>query len=241
MPQRRRRVYILAYRSTTQEFARLKKNPRLWLAKDGIMPHAFPVEKCDANLANEFTLSSAQEMTVSFNAGGKPSPFENSGVMITGTVFTMKARPTYKGKSVLLRDILEPDSSVPLEFFISPSQLKQWRLLKGGKKEKRRTKAGFEYDYSEGPVAFPDHLDRPSRTIVTGEGGSTPSRFKHVVETASGKYRRLMPIELERLNMFPPNHTAGPSDNARAFFMGNALVVGIVERLGKELLRRASS
>mgnify|MGYP003746016265 CR=1 FL=1 len=47
--------------------------------------------------------------------------------------------------------------------------------------------------------------------------------------------RRLTPVELERLNMFPDNHTEGPTDGKRAFFMGNALVVGIVERLGKIL------
>ena len=47
--------------------------------------------------------------------------------------------------------------------------------------------------------------------------------------------RRLTPIELERLNMFPDNHTVGVSDNKRAFFMGNALVIGIVKELGKHL------
>jgi DNA (cytosine-5)-methyltransferase 1 len=64
-----------------------------------------------------------------------------------------------------------------------------------------------------------------------------------------GKYRRLHPIELERLNMFPNNHTAtgkindkdveiGPAK--RAFFMGNALVIGIVEKIGRELKERIS-
>ena len=33
----------------------------------------------------------------------------------------------------------------------------------------------------------------------------------------------------------------GISDVRRAFFMGNALVVGVIERLGKELSKRASS
>ena len=90
-------------------------------------------------------------------------------------------------------------------------------------------------------MAFPDPLDRPSRTIVTGEGGSAPSRFKHVVLTPRGRYRRLTPIELERLNMFPDDHTKGVSDTWRAFFMGNALVVGVVERIGKELRNEATS
>ena len=88
-------------------------------------------------------------------------------------------------------------------------------------------------------MAFPDYLDQPSRTIITGEGGTAPSRFKHVVKTKSGRYRRLLPIELERMNMFPDNHTlhAEVSDGRRAFLMGNALVCGVVEEIGKSLYR----
>jgi DNA (cytosine-5)-methyltransferase 1 len=81
-------------------------------------------------------------------------------------------------------------------------------------------------------MSFPDSLDKPSRTIITGEGGATPSRFKHVVK--SGKtYRRLTPVELERLNMFPDYHTQhdGVTDTKRSFFMGNALVVGVIEKI----------
>ncbi len=75
--------------------------------------------------------------------------------------------------------------------------------------------------------------------MITGEGGPAPSRFKHVVQTPSGRYRRLIPIELERLNMFPDNHTYHPdvSDGRRAFLMGNALVCGIVREIGKSLYR----
>jgi DNA (cytosine-5)-methyltransferase 1 len=47
----------------------------------------------------------------------------------------------------------------------------------------------------------------------------------------------LTPVELERLNMFPDNHTSGESDTKRAFLMGNALVVGVVAKLGKGLVK----
>ena len=88
-------------------------------------------------------------------------------------------------------------------------------------------------------MIFPDPLDKPSRTIITGEGGKSPSRFKHVIHTPKG-FRRLSPIELERLNMFPDNHTyfEGISDTKRAFFMGNALVVGVIEKIGLSLTRK---
>ena len=85
-------------------------------------------------------------------------------------------------------------------------------------------------------MIFPDQLDNPSRTIITGEGGKSPSRFKHVIETDKGR-RRLTPIELERLNGFPDNHTKldGITNNKRAFFMGNALVCGVIKEIGKNL------
>ena len=141
---------------------------------------------------------------------------------------------------------------------------KGWKYLKGAKKEQRDGTDGFTYSYNEGPMKFPEPLDNASRTIITGEGGSTPSRFKHVVVFRPPKskvelldlkskehaavridlnlkanewIRRLTPIELERLNMFPDNHTKGQTDGKRAFFMGNALVVGIVERLANQLTK----
>ena len=85
-------------------------------------------------------------------------------------------------------------------------------------------------------MIYPDALDNASRTIITGEGGKSPSRFKHVVNTDRG-LRRLTPIALERLNMFPDNHTSHNevTNTKRAFFMGNALVVGVVANIGKTI------
>ena len=162
--------------------------------------------------------------------------------MINRNVFTTQLTPSYNGPFVTLGDILVPESDVPNDFFISDTDLEKWQYAKGGKTEKRINKAtGFEYNYSEGAMSFPDSTDKPSRTIITGEGGNAPSRFKHVILTASGRYRRLTPIELERLNMFPDNHTEGSSDMRRAFLMGNALVTGIVERIGLQLIQRIKS
>jgi len=97
--------------------------------------------------------------------------------------------------------------------------------------------ANGPYRYVEGPIAFPDSLDRPSRTVVTQEIGRTPDRMRHIIQTDSVIWRRLMPIELERLNMFPDNWTdiEGIPPSRRGFLMGNALVVGIIERLREPL------
>jgi hypothetical protein len=65
-----------------------------------------------------------------------------------------------------------------------------------------------------------------------------PVRLKHI-QMSDGRYRRLMPIELERINTFPDNHTKlkDISDTKRAFFMGNALVTEVVTRLGLSLAK----
>ena len=162
--------------------------------------------------------------------------FENAGIMMNRQVTTIATIPHYEGGHLLLGQLLLPENKVPDSFFISKEDLPKWEYLKGGKQEIRKSANGYEYKYSEGSMAFPDALDKPSRTIITGEGGSGPSRFKHVIQTESGRYRRLTPVELERLNMFPDQHTEGVSDSRRAFLMGNALVTGIVEKIGIVLL-----
>lgn len=89
-------------------------------------------------------------------------------------------------------------------------------------------------------MAFPDALDRPSRTILTGEGGRGASRFKHVIKTKEGRYRRLVPDELDQLQGFPRGWTdTGMTDGHRAFCMGNALVVGVPHAIGKVLAEHA--
>ena len=50
------------------------------------------------------------------------------------------------------------------------------------------------------------------------------------------KLRLLTPKECERINGFPDDWTnTGMSDKKRYFMMGNALVVGVIERIGKEI------
>lgn len=89
--------------------------------------------------------------------------------------------------------------------------------------------------YSEGTMAFPDNLESPARTMLTSESGL--SRMTHVIEDyKTNKFRLLTPVECERINGFPDNWTnTGMTDKRRYFMMGNALVVGIVEKIGIEL------
>jgi DNA (cytosine-5)-methyltransferase 1 len=209
-----------------------------WILKEGVMAQAFPVSvpKMEADI---FGLDAdLVKISAKFNKGGKNSPFQNTGVMVNGSFWTMKTTAEHDGPFTTLGDVLLPDNEVSKDLYVVNGEHAKWEYLKGAKNEKRYNKAqDFWYTYNEGPMVFPDALNNASRTIITGEGGRSPSRFKHVIRTKKGRLRRLAPIELERLNMFPDEHTEGASDVKRAFFMGNALVVGVVERIGEELVR----
>ncbi len=239
MPQRRRRVFFLAYHKSTSTFKALdQSNPHDWLLHNGIISSAFPVEKKSKNPYSFELENDLVSLSNNFNHDKSLSPFFNSGVCIKGAVTTIDTLSSFDGEKASLSAILE-NGSADRSLYIDAADLPKWEYLKGAKKEIRRTRNGFEYNYSEGSMVFPDALNQPSRTIITGEGGKSPSRFKHVVQTSKG-LRRLSPIELERLNMFPDNHTflEGISDTKRAFFMGNALVVGIVEKIGQSLFHK---
>ena len=273
-PQRRKRVYILAHAPGTEGHRALtgSSNPSDWLEREGFLAKSFPIKPLESlfGLPN-FRLRSKPDddladITKSFKPGkGGLSRFQVAGIMAEGVVWTTKVESHFEGEKMNLGDVLQKPRQIADEFVIRPSDMmkeKGWVYLKGAKSEPRRGTDGFTYQYKEGPITFPDALDRPSRTMVTGEGGATPSRFKHVVEFKPTKgqverldlrsdesmkarehlgigvskwLRRLTPVELERLNGFPDNHTEGVTDGYRAFFMGNALVCGIVDRIGMSL------
>ena len=240
MPQRRRRVFILGYHKNSRIYKQLKTtNFNDWIFKDGVIARQFKVEQSNTLfIPDEIILNTdLKKVSKNFNNENTNKIFKNSGIMIDGKVITTQVKPDYKGKRTLLRDIIE-NKKVDDEFYIDKKDLKRWKEEKGAK-SKTRTKDGFTYEWKEGAISFPDDLDKPSRTIITSEGGRSPSRIKHVIDTKHG-IRRLTPLELERLNMFPDNHTKldGVTDNMRAFLMGNALVVGIVTKLGKEIYKR---
>lgn len=245
-PQRRRRVFILGYKNGTKLNREVQKSsPEYWLQKNGVIARGFPVEVDEGGLVKfEVGIDPVKASEEFSKHAPKISPFQNAGVMKDGVAYTKKVQAKYTGKRIVLGDIIIDESEVPEEFFVNKN-LERWKYLKGGKSEARRSKGGYEYMYSEGGMVFPDDLKNASRTIVTGEGGASPSRFKHVIKTKSGRLRRLTPLELERLNMFPNNHTqymykvdgtkVVTPDIKRAFIMGNALVVGVITKLGKVL------
>ena len=230
-PQRRKRTYIFAMQTNDAWDLELR-------LISGVIASAFPIETPESVERFEVP-ADPYAASQFFNKGGKTSPFLECGAMQKGKVATCAVCEKYAGIPGMLGSVLVPESEVPEAYYVSEAELSKWEYLKGSKREERTDKkTGFTYFYSEGSMAFPDPLDRPSRTILTGEGGRAASRFKHLIQTPDGRYRRLVPDELDRLQGFPCGWTAtGMSDGNRAFCMGNALVVGIPHAIGKQIAK----
>lgn len=241
-PQRRIRVFIVARRKKSG-----KKDPKKIILKSGILARALPVLNVDGEVTEIDLTDDADVISTKFNKGSGKSPFLTSGYFVDGIAYTLKTQANESVDKFVLGDVVQKDSEVPEEYWVSPSRLKDWKYLKGAKSIEREHKAsGAKYTYAEGKMAFPDLLTNPSRTILTGEGGTTPSRFKHIIQTKNG-WRRLTPVELERLNGFPDDWTKFDAngkvvpDGKRAFFMGNALVIGLIEKVGKVIAAELKS
>ena len=233
-PQRRRRVFIVARLNGPEASERM-------LTTDGVLAEALPISSW-SNSSTDSLGPSLLGISENFGKDLKISPFKSAGIFANGQYLTMDVVAKFEGVKTTLGDNLVADVDVPEEYFVAPDAIAKWQYLKGAKSEERTHASGYKWHYAEGGMVFPDPIDRPSRTILTGEGGTSPSRFKHVVESKRG-LRRLVPLELERLNGFPDGWTAlgssgEISDAKRAFFMGNALVVGLIERVGKVLAKR---
>lgn len=231
-PQRRRRVFIFAYRQDTAYYQKIDNAVNL---KEALLEHsvynaALPINKA-LHLENETTLDGYLDIvdfsdTFSFH-------FENTGIMQREDVFTAKYTPKYDGKSVVLDDIvLDHVDDDSLFIDNTPGRREKFEYLKGAKKEERTSSTGFSYYYSEGGMAFPDPLTKPGRTMLTSE--HSVNRSTHVIQDKeTGKLRLLSPLECERLQTFPDNWTEGMPKSSRYFMMGNALVCGLVSEIGK--------
>jgi DNA (cytosine-5)-methyltransferase 1 len=237
-PQRRKRVFIVARNAKTIG----QVSPADVVSKSGVLARALPIAPIlKSDLVETSISDDPVEITKNFKTPKNESPFVTGGFYAGGIAYAARTAAVLAPPAVL-RSVLQPAADVPIEYYVPKSKLPEWKFLKGAKKIPRTHAAsGTQYFYSEGSMAFPDSLDSPARTILTGEGGNTPSRFKHIIVDETGKHRRLTPIELERLNGFEPGWTEFGlneklPDARRAFFMGNALVVGLIEKVGRILL-----
>ena len=228
--QRRRRVFIFAYKDHTQYGRRMRgAEPFNVFRFDGFFAKTFPIESIDKRIEIvELDHSDIPMISDRFKFG-----FENAGYMIDGRVYTAQVRPRTE-KAIPLSEIIQYD--VDEEYYVTGEKLEKWRYLKGSKKIERTSKEGHNYTFSEGAIAFPDHLDKPARTMLTSEG--TVNRSSHIIqEPMNGRYRIITPIEAERIQGFDDDWTIGMPERMRYFCMGNALVVPMITRMGEYLGR----
>lgn len=225
--QRRRRIFIFAYRNDTKYGKKMEQiSAEQIINTDGLMPKAFPLSAA-GKITNTILEKDIVDVSDSFGFA-----FENAGYMHDYKVYTAKV--TEKEETpILLGDILQHD--VNEKHYIPTEKIPKWTYLKGAKKIPRKSANGHEYIFSEGPIAFPDPWNRPGRTMLTSE--STLNRSTHVVsDPATGRLRLLTPVEAERLQGFDDEWTnTGMPDRMRFFCMGNALVVPMITRMGNVL------
>lgn len=225
--QRRRRVFIFAYRDDTKYgIMNDGVSPETIIENSGLMAQSFPIIEM-GDVTSTTISSDIVDVSDNFKFG-----FENAGYMHKGIVYTAKVTEAEE-TPILLRDVLQSD--VDEKYYITSEKMAKWAYLKGAKKIPRKSADGHEYVFSEGPIAFPDPWDRPGRTMLTSE--ATLNRSTHVVsDPATGKLRLLTPVETERLQGFDDEWTnTGMPDRMRYFCMGNALVVPMITRMGKVL------
>ena len=230
-PQKRRRTYIIAYHKTTNYYKKMKNiKMKDIVLTNGIFAKPFPTksEIIDSNITNISNYKDLVDISDNFQ-----NQFYNSGVMFNGEIFTSKLKADCNNLFPLRK--IRETKEVEEKYFLSEDKIEKFRYLKGNKRIPRIKPNGESYIYSEGAMPFPDNLELPARTMLTSESGV--SRTTHVIEDyKTSRLRLLTPLECERINGFPDNWTnTGMTDKKRYFMMGNALVVGVVEKIGQEL------
>ncbi len=228
--QRRRRTYIFAYHKSTHFYNQITTSTiNAVFIKDGLFAKAFPILSGDLDIKmTNIDKSQFSDLVVVSNKF--KFSFENSGYLSNGIVYTAKTTPILV-KPRPLKDVIEK-TPVAIEYYLNGSKEK-YEYLKGSKRIPRE-KNGVQYTYSEGKMTFPEDLSLPARTMLTSEG--TVNRSTHVIEDYTGRLRILTPVETERLNEFPDNWTnTGMPNKRRYFMMGNALVTGLVRKIGNQI------
>lgn len=239
--QRRKRAFLFVYRKDTAYFNKQRGLEDFGVGTSGIFESTHETKLgVVKDRALSFTLpEDIVEVSDFFSM-----QFWNAGSMIEGRVVTKELEPYYDGAYLVLKDVLECSSDLPNSIYLSEDKVDKFRYLRSAKKFERTNSEGFTYTYSEGAMSLVDSADLPSRTLLTSEGSI--SRTTHLVEDSKG-YRLLTALETERLQGFPDNWTkvklskgkeVGVSDTRRKFFMGNALVVEVVENLGRYIADR---
>lgn len=231
--QRRRRVFIFAYHSSTNFYKNnVELSPKEVVLNKGFFSDVFESKniKEDRQINFDFSDLDLVQITEKYS-----SRFWNSGLSVGGKGYSIETVPV-EAKWTNLREIIETEE-VDDSYFLNEDQVKKFEFLRGGKKLERYKPNGELYYYSEGAMSPYDDLDLPSRTMLTSEG--SVNRSTHIVkDLKTDKLRILTQKECERLNGFPDNWTKDTMpEKFRYFCMGNALVTDLIYKMGIKIKR----
>lgn len=234
--QRRRRTFIFAVHNTTNYYKELEKQSSYEeLQYSGFFSSIFNVETFSEESINSIDVKEKYDLDILEISNNFAFEFKNSGMYRNGVISTVETTPSnlLTEHQITLQDILE--KHVDEKYLLSDEDLEKWTYLKGPKAIERTSKEGHKYTFREGGISFPDPIDKPARTMLTSE--ASKNRSTHVVsDHETGKLRLLTPLECERINGFPDNWTnTGMTQSFRYFCMGNALVVNLIEHMGRKL------
>lgn len=254
--QRRKRVFFFIYKNDTIFAQNIDKKFHKdtedllynenqydeYIFKDGLFAKQFPIKQTSVKNRHASYEISKDIVKVSNNFTGK---VWNTGVMRYGKYFTIETEPIGNEKPLTLSELIQDVNEVNEKYYLSDeAKLEKFKYLRGPKKIERTTTDGYTYLFSEGGMSPFDDLNLPGRTMLTSEG--SVNRSTHLLNI-NNRYRLLTPIEAERLQDFPDDWTKYKktsngeiqevSDRMRMFFMGNALVTGIVKRIGDGILK----
>lgn len=258
--QRRRRVFFYVYRNDLpwaqsldekyEQFeqknlfgneAVLPNRYEEYVFNVGLFAQEFPIKQIPIKGRHAYGKLSDDIVDISENyADGK---MWNTGIMRHGVYYTYDTEPIEE-TPITLGDIIQDEEEVDEKYYLTEEQVEKFKYLRGPKKIQRTSGNGHNYVYSEGGMSPYDDLNLPGRTMLTSEG--TVNRSTHLLYI-NNRYRFITPIEAERMQDFPDDWTKYKktedgniievTDRMRLFFMGNALVTGIVKRIGDRMLK----
>lgn len=254
--QRRRRVFFFVFRNDTNFAKKIDKKFEDtthnlfeeeylyddYIFQDGLFARQFKVNNFPVKNRRASHLLSDDIVSISDNFTGT---VWNTGIMRHGRYFTIDTEPTLDETPIPLKDILQSENEIGEKYYITDNEkLEKFNYLRGPKSVNRVSATGHSYKFTEGGMSPYDDIELPGRTMLTSEG--SVNRSTHFLKI-NNRYRTLTPIEAERLQDFPDEWTkfkknsdqkvVEVTDRMRLFFMGNALVTGIVKRIGDELFK----
>lgn len=226
--QRRRRIFIFACKNDTNYYHGISNsNLEDIIHENGFFIKQFDILQDTKGKVHEFNYQDIYDVSDNFKM-----EFKNAGIMRNKVIYTEEVIPKEIEYTPLSKIVQK--EGIDEQYYLGDN-LEKWNYLKGAKDILRKAGTPHEYHFREGAIAFPDSLQKPARTMLTSEGSL--NRSTHVIEDPKSKcYRRITPLEAERINGFPDDWTnTGMPQNFRYFCMGNALVVGLIEKMGMRL------